>query len=76
MSKWEKPATWLMLIIAFVVFLAAIFAFSSVIGRMYVFGLVELSIPQIGIICAGVTSLSVFVRCVKQLKRQSELTCT
>lgn len=76
MSKWGKPATWLILVMAFAVFLAAVFVVGSAIGRMYVLGSIELSIPQIGIICGGVTSVSIFVRCVKQLKSRSDLART
>ncbi|WP_157586701.1 hypothetical protein [Pseudoalteromonas prydzensis] len=76
MSKWGKTATWLMLVIALVVFLAAVYVVGSAIGRMYVLGSIELSIPQIGIICSGITSVSVFVRCVKKLKSRSELALT
>jgi len=76
MSKWRQLGTWLVLVIALVVFLAAIFVVGSTIGRMYVLGSIELSIPQIGIICAGITSVSVFVRCVKKLKSRSELAHT
>ncbi|MBB1304824.1 hypothetical protein [Pseudoalteromonas sp. SR43-5] len=76
MSKWGMSATWLMLIIVFAVFLAAVFVVGSTIGKIYVLGSIELSIPQIGIICAGITSVSVFIRCVKKLKSRSELART
>ncbi|MEP1446226.1 MAG: hypothetical protein ABJK37_08975 [Paraglaciecola sp.] len=69
MSKCEATGTWLMLVIAVVVFFAALFVLGSTIGRMFVKDSVELSIPQVGIICGGITSISVFVRCVKQLKQ-------
>lgn len=72
MSKWGVTGTWLMLVIAVVVFIAALFILGSTIGRMFVTGSVELSIPQIGIICGGITSISVFVRCVRQLKNRSK----
>ncbi|RUP79534.1 hypothetical protein C7Y69_12170, partial [Alteromonas sp. KS69] len=68
MPEWGKTATWLMLVTAIVVFLAAVFVVGSTIGRLFILGAIELSIPQIGIICAGVTSVSVFVRCVKKLE--------
>lgn len=76
MSKWRMSATWLMLVIAFAVFLAAVFVVCSVTGRIYALEAIEISIPQIGIICAGVTSVSVIVRCIKQLKSRSELART
>jgi len=68
MSEWGKTAMWLMLVTAIVVFLAAVIVIGSTIGRLFILGAIELSIPQIGIICAGVTSVSVFVRCVKKLE--------
>ncbi|WP_342806036.1 MULTISPECIES: hypothetical protein [Alteromonadaceae] len=73
MYKWRKAATWSMLVIAIVVFMAAVFVLGSTLGRMLVLGEIELSIPQIGIICGGITSLSVFKRCVNKLKSRSEL---
>jgi hypothetical protein len=76
MSKWGKSVTWLMLVVALAVFLAAVYVAGSAIGRMYELGAIELSMFQIGIICGGVTSVSVFVRCVKQLKSRSELAHT
>lgn len=75
MSKWGKTATWLMLVTAIVVFLAAVFVIGSTIGRLFILGAIELSIPQIGIICAGVTSVSIFVRCVKKLEGRVENEC-
>ena len=58
--------------IHFVLILAIVLSLSfvvgSTIGRLFILGAIELSIPQIGIICAGVTSVSVFVRCVKKLE--------
>ncbi len=72
MSEWGKTATWLMLVTAIVVFLAAVFVIGSTIGRLFILGAIELSIPQIGIICAGVTSVSIFVRCVKKLEGRVE----
>lgn len=75
MSEWGKTATWLMLVTAIVVFLAAVFVIGSTIGRLFILGAIELSIPQIGIICAGVTSVSIFVRCVKKLKGRVENEC-
>jgi hypothetical protein len=70
-SKWEKPAIWSALIIAFVTFLAAVYVIGSTLGRMYVLGEIELSIPQIGIICGGITAISVFVRGIKRLRSPS-----
>jgi hypothetical protein len=75
MSKWGRTATWLMLVTAIVVFLAAVFVIGSTIGRLFILGAIELSIPQIGIICAGVTSVSIFVRCVKKLEGRVENEC-
>lgn len=75
MSEWGKTATWLMLVTAIVVFLAAVFVIGSTIGRLFILGAIELSIPQIGIICAGVTSVSIFVRCVKKLEGRVENEC-
>ncbi|MDO6568163.1 hypothetical protein Q4561_13910 [Alteromonas sp. 1_MG-2023] len=73
MSTWNKIATWSVLVIALAVFIAAAFVLGSTIGTMYVLGAFELSILEVGIICGGITSISVFVRCVKQLKSNSEL---
>jgi hypothetical protein len=75
MSEWGKTATWLMLVTAIVVFLAAVFVIGSTIGRLFILGAIELSIPQIGIICAGVTSVSIFLRCVKKLEGRVENEC-
>lgn len=75
MSKWGRTATWLMLVTAIVVFLAAVFVIGSTIGRLFILGAIELSIPQIGIICAGVTSVSIFLRCVKKLEGRVENEC-
>lgn len=75
MSEWGKTATWLILVTAIVVFLAAVFVIGSTIGRLFILGAIELSIPQIGIICAGVTSISIFVRCVKKLEGRVENEC-
>ena len=63
-SKWRKSVTWLILVIAIAVFDYCILT-GSAIGKVYVLVSIELSIPQIGIICDGITSVSVFVRCVK-----------
>ena len=65
-----------MLIVALLVFMAAAFVIGSTIGSMYVLGSFELSFLEVGIICGGITSISVFVRCVKQLKSKSELAST
>jgi hypothetical protein len=75
MSEWGRTATWLMLVTAIVVFLAAVFVIGSTIGRLFILGAIELSIPQIGIICAGVTSVSIFLRCVKKLEGRVENEC-
>ncbi|WOI35987.1 hypothetical protein R1T43_12215 [Alteromonas sp. CI.11.F.A3] len=76
MSTWNKIGTWSMLVIAIVVFMAAAFVLGSTIGTMYVLGSFELSFLEVGIICGGITSISVFVRCVKQLKSNAELAST
>ena len=72
MSSWGKAATWSMLVIALLVFIAATIVLGSTISKMFELGTIKLSIFQIGILCGGVTGLSVFVRCVKQLKNCSE----
>lgn len=71
MSKLRRAGTWSMLAAAFAVAMAATFVVVSTVGRIFLFGSIELSIPQIGIICGGVTSIPVFVRCVKQLKSKT-----
>ncbi|MDO6575753.1 hypothetical protein [Alteromonas stellipolaris] len=76
MTKRNKIGTWSMLIVALLVFMAAAFVIGSTIGSMYVLGSFELSFLEVGIICGGITSISVFVRCVKQLKSNSELAST
>ena len=69
MSKWVAIGTWAMLIIAFAVLLAALAVLGSSMGEVFATGSFSLSIPQIGSICAGVSALSVFLYCIKRLKR-------
>lgn len=73
MSQREKVTTWLMLVISFAVFIAATYIIGSLIGSLFITATVELSILQIGIICGGITAISVFIRCVKKLKSHAEL---
>ncbi|WP_278405585.1 hypothetical protein [Pseudoalteromonas ruthenica] len=76
MSQQEKVATWLMLVISCAVFIAATYTIGSLIGSLFITATIEPSILQIGIICGGITAISVFMRCVKKLKNNAELART
>lgn len=61
-----------MLIIAFVVLLAALAVLGSTMGESFVTGAFSLSIPQVGSLCAGVSAFSIFLHCIKRLKSIDE----
>ena len=71
MSNLKNTGTWLLLIIAAVAFIAAVFVIGSTLGKLYAVGSIELSLPQVGLLCGGIVAISLLVRCIKQLRNDA-----
>ena len=74
MSNLKKTGTWLLLVIAAVAFIAAVFVLGSTLGSLYAAGSIEISFAQVGVLCGGIVAISVLVRCIKQIRNDAECT--